>query len=417
MMSIKKKSGLNRAVISALFICLFSISLQSQEPFLYKKAINTGLPSYDAGNYMIKNKIYGNNYYSLFCDNYDNYIYKYMIVRLDVTDLSSLESKSYKINFDTKNRLMESVKKDFVAILDYIIQVDFLYILAYKYIIKFQLKGDVYVVDKIVTIKDNISCSYISNLSNTNAIIAEHYKLDSLRPSVFVATVNLKNGNIEKITNAKIKGLMFATLSSNWWGFSDKYILLAGNIEYKVDIYNKQSLEIVDSIRYNKKEFDKNTNKIDSIIYKDKNTIVNIKNLDKSYYRIYNAYFINDTTILLAITKPNKEYVYTDLWQKRNGKWNLVIEDSKNINQVPNDTLICLNNNFLRVGVNSSSPRVFWNNFLVSKYNIYFNPMFFEGKTFKYFIDCYRKKIESDELKKNIDYQHSGIILYEMQTP
>lgn len=415
-----KKTIINsRVILVALLILCLVKNIKSQEAVLFKQSIKTDIPSYEGGQYILLDKIYGHKFYTLFLDYLDNYISKATIIRFDVTDLESGKSNMYKINFNTNKKLMDEVKNNYTNISDYIIEGENLYILACIYILKFKLNGDEYKLTDIIPIQNRIYSQFLSNISDKEAIIASHYNIDGKknRYNIFSAKVNLRNGKVANCIFPEFKGIGFSLYKSNWWSFTDKQMLLGGNLEYKIRIYNKTTLQLTDSIVYNKPGFLQNTLEVDTFKYSDKNSIHKLLELNRKYFRIFNSFFINDSTILIVNNKADKNYKYIDVWRKINGKWELVLEDGKTSDEIPKDSLICINNNFLGAGLSSSRQAFFWNNYLVKRNRLYFNVNFFIGKPFGYYIKCLGKNENSPEIINNVDYEHSGILFFEFAKP
>ena len=406
----------NRVTAITLFFTILISTAVCQQSVKFINGIKTNLPYFENNQFSIKSKMYGNKMYSMFIDNFDIYVTNNLSLRFDEVDLKTHKSNLYTINFLTKNKKIDEVKKSNTTVTDFIIENSYLYVLTYNYIIKFELLGNEYRIKEIIKIKDGYKSLFISNYSHSQAIIADH-SIYNKTASVFAAKINLHNGKVKNVIKPIFKGIGFSYYSSNWWNFSEHYFLLGGNLEYKVNIYDKETLKQTDSIVYKKKGFEQNLSRIDSFTYYDKSSIGLLLEYDKVYNRIFNSFFINDSTILLVINKAEEKYKYLDLWRKMDGTWKLVIEDGKINNKQIEDSTICINNNFIFAGLANSNPSVFWNNLLVTKSRLYFNIDFFIGKSYHFFGQCIKREIKSEEIESNVDYNHSAIFTYEISKP
>ena len=395
-----------------LFFTIFNIRSQViEQPFKLLKSVKLNMPSQKGSGAYIQ-KIYNNNLFVFFQDFNDPYITKNYTVCIYVINLSTYNVDSVLLNFNFHK--IDEISKMHTTVSDFILENNDLYLIVGSAIIKFRQKRNAYEFDKLINLEHAYWAKHISNYSKDYAIISISYDaINDNKLMVFAAKINLNNGRIEKeIRISTFKGIEFSHIPNHWWDFTDKYFLLSQTLDYKIMIYDKKNFELIDSIIYDKNEFKRNKPILDSFKFKGKSSMTELMHLDDIPSRIIKTYFINNDTIMVNYQTPFSKNKFIDVWAKSTGKWNLILS-SKEVYadfDIPNETKLA-NNNFKRLGLDSSTDPVFYKNNLIylSKYFINYDLIY--GSTWEYYLSLWRNSsVNSDKIDKN----HVGFEIYKI---
>lgn len=208
----------------------------------------------------------------------------------------------------------------------------------------------VYIFDrsrKLLCIVESKNSEEIIVVNNNRLLMLKNYNSHPLDDSVKtkIMSYNYEKSNIELYIKPDFKYIGYTHFVRNFFSVSSKLLAFAQAMPYKINIYSKKNLKVIDSI------FSQDLINSDSLIssielvhsrqrkeHSAKKMYYELKTIDSNISRIEKIHFLNDSTLLVSKKLPGSKFEkrHIDVWQYLRGSWERVVVNQLYQTELPN---------------------------------------------------------------------------------